>query len=105
MNFFDPDGLDLIDFRPGVRSWARPGDQLTLAVMTLDHDLADPGHDHPFEQCGLVLAGEFELTIDGQTRVLAAGQGYFIPAGVGHGWRVVKGPVKVLDVSAQAPPG
>ncbi len=105
MGFFDPNELELADFRPGVKSWAHLGDQLTLAVMSLEPGLSDPGHEHPFEQAGLVLAGRFELTIGPETRTLSAGQGYLVPAGVRHGWRVIAGPVTVLDVSARVPAG
>jgi quercetin dioxygenase-like cupin family protein len=101
--FFDFNHMELRDFRPGVKSAAHFGEQMTLAVMSIDEGQADSGHGHPFEQCGVVLAGSFLLTIGEETRTLGPGQGYFVPAGVPHGWSSEKGPVKILDLSARFP--
>jgi unsaturated pyranuronate lyase len=103
MPFFDFPGLTLRDFRPGIKSAAHFGEQLILAVMTIEAGMKDSGHAHPFDQCGLVLEGSFAMTIGEETRIMGPGQGYFIPAGVRHGWSVEKGPVKILDVSATPP--
>jgi quercetin dioxygenase-like cupin family protein len=43
-----------------------------------------PPHRHG-EQWGLVVEGEMELTIGGETRTYRAGDSYHIPAGVVHG--------------------
>jgi quercetin dioxygenase-like cupin family protein len=94
--------LVLQDFRPGIKSYAHLGDQLIMAVMTLEGGLKDPGHTHPFDQCGLVLEGTFSLTIGDESQKLEPGQGYFIPAGNFHAWSVTKGPVKILDVSLKS---
>ena len=103
MPFFDFNQLELRDFRPGIKSAAHLGDQMTLAVMSIDEGKADIGHVHSFEQCGVVLAGSFSLTIGEETRTLGPGQGYFVPAGVPHGWSTEKGPVRILDLSARFP--
>lgn len=95
--------MPLKDFRPGIKSFARVGEQLTLAVMTIESGMRDEGHAHPFDQCGIVLEGVFFLTIGGEARTLGPGQGYFVPAGVPHAWSVEAGPVKMLDVSATPP--
>ena len=41
-------------------------------------------HSHG-NQWGIVVAGEMELTIGGETRVFGQGDSYYIPAGVTHG--------------------
>jgi quercetin dioxygenase-like cupin family protein len=101
MPFFEFDHLS--DFRPGIKSSAHFGEQMTLAVMIIDGGNADTGHVHPFEQCGLVLEGFFTMTIEEETRTLGPGRGYYVPAGVRHAWATGNGPVKILDVSAKAP--
>jgi len=55
-------------------------------------------HSHPHEQAGVVLEGEFDLTIGGETRRVRGGDMYIIPGGVEH--RVVTGEEKAvaLDV-------
>jgi quercetin dioxygenase-like cupin family protein len=43
-----------------------------------------PPHSHG-EQWGIVVEGEMDLTIGGQTRRCRPGDSYHIPAGVEHG--------------------
>ena len=103
MPFFDFSQMPLKDFRAGIKSFAQVGEQLILAIMTIEGKMRDEGHAHPFDQCGLVLEGVFSLSIDGETRTLGPGQGYFVPAGILHGWSTEAGPVKIMDVSATPP--
>jgi quercetin dioxygenase-like cupin family protein len=99
MPFLDFSRMPLEDFRPGIKSAVQFGEQLLLAVMTLEAGLKDPGHVHPFDQCGVILKGSFLLTIAEESRSLGPGEGYFIPAGIFHSWSVPSGPVTVVDVS------
>jgi quercetin dioxygenase-like cupin family protein len=102
MGFWNDIGLlELQDFRPGIRSIAECGDSLTMACMEIGQDREDTGHQHPFEQCGIVVAGKIEMFIGDQKRVLAAMETYFIPAGMVHGWKTIDTPVRLLDVSAR----
>lgn len=45
-------------------------------------------HHHPHEQMGYILAGQVELTVDGNTKVLSPGDAYFIPSNMQHGFAV-----------------
>jgi quercetin dioxygenase-like cupin family protein len=102
MPFINFSSVDLEDFRPGIKSWVQTGEQLIMAVMTIEAGMEDAGHSHPFDQSGLVLEGNFTLFIGEDRKSLRPGQGYFIPAGIHHGWSVPDGgPVRVLDVSAK----
>lgn len=103
MPFLDFSALDLKDFRPGIKSWAQIGESLIMAVMTIDPGREDPGHSHPFDQAGLVLKGNFYLTIGEEQQSVGPGQGYFIPAGVHHAWTVTDGQAEIVDFSAKAP--
>jgi len=103
MPFYDFAQMPLKDFRPGIKSSIQAGEQLVLAVMTIESGMRDDGHAHPFDQCGMVLEGVFSLTIGGEARSLGPGQGYFVPAGIPHGWSAEKGTVKIMDVSSKPP--
>jgi quercetin dioxygenase-like cupin family protein len=70
-----------------------------LAVMTIEAGLEDPGHSHPFDQCGWVLEGHFRLTIGEESQILGPGQGYFIPADTAHSWAVSDKTVRLVDVA------
>lgn len=103
MPFFDFPSLTLRDFRPGIRSAAHLGEQLILAVMTIEAGMKDGGHIHPFDQCGFILDGSLAMTIGEETRIMGPGQGYFIPAGVSHGWSAGSRPVTLVDISPRTP--
>jgi quercetin dioxygenase-like cupin family protein len=94
-------GLNLQDFRPGIRSVAECGDRLVMACMEIGPGKEDTGHQHPFEQCGVVVAGRIEMFIGDEHRVLENMGTYFIPAGAVHGWKTFDMPVRILDVSAK----
>ena len=93
--------LDLEDFRPGIRSRAEMGDGLVMACMEIGPNKEDAGHQHPFDQCGMVTDGKIEMFMDDERRVLKAMETYFIPAGVFHGWKTFDTPVRLLDISVK----
>ena len=65
-------GIDLQEFRPGIRTTAEFGDQLVMACMEIDPEKEDAGHQHPFEQCGVVVEGKIEMFIGDVRRILEA---------------------------------
>lgn len=54
-----------------------------------------PPHSHK-GQWGIVLEGELEMTVGGETRKYRTGDSYYIPAGVVHSARVPAG-CKAID--------
>jgi quercetin dioxygenase-like cupin family protein len=103
MGFWDLRTLQLEPFRPGVMSKAAMGDGLIMVCMEIAPAQEDLGHQHPFDQCGIVLEGPIEMFIDQECRVLGPQECYFIPAGVRHGWKTFEKPVRLLDVSRRTP--
>jgi quercetin dioxygenase-like cupin family protein len=93
--------LSLENFRPGINSKAEIGDRLMMAFMQIAPEKEDTGHQHPFEQCGIVIEGEIEMFVDDQRQVLKPMDAYFIPAGAFHGWKTFASPVSILDVSVK----
>lgn len=58
---------------------------------------------HEGEECGFVLEGRLSVTVDGQTRVLSAGEGYYFSSMLPHSFRNEEEyPCKL--VSACSPP-
>ena len=43
-----------------------------------------------YETLGYVISGKVELTVDGQTLMLGAGDSYYVPKGAEHIYRVVE---------------
>ncbi|MGD9975236.1 MAG: cupin domain-containing protein [Desulfatirhabdiaceae bacterium] len=93
--------MNLQEFRPGIRSMAEFGDKLVMACMEIGPGKEDAGHQHPVDQCGIVIDGKIEMFIGDTRRMLEAMDTYFIPAGVKHGWKTFDVPARILDVSAK----
>src|SRR4029077_346533 len=66
-----------------------------LVFFQIFDDIEIPPHSHK-GQWGVVLEGEIEMTIGGETRVFGAGSSYYIPAGVVHSAKVPAG-AKAID--------
>jgi quercetin dioxygenase-like cupin family protein len=98
MGFWDLKTLKLDEFRPGIRSKVESGTNLTLAFMEITPNKEGPAHDHPFDQCGVVIEGEIEMSVGEEKKLLRPMETYFIPAGVKHNWKTVGLTAKILDV-------
>jgi quercetin dioxygenase-like cupin family protein len=99
--FFDPAARTPKEQLPGVHLRTFWGDKMLLSLVDLDPRAIIPPHSHPHEQVGMVVAGEMELTIGGETRVVKTGDIYVAPAGVEHSVRV--GPIACQAIEAFAP--
>ncbi|MEP2782615.1 MAG: cupin domain-containing protein [Pseudoruegeria sp.] len=69
----------------------------------------DPGTDsgraplsHEGEECGVIIEGTLEVTVDGQTRILGPGDSYYFTSVLPHQFRNV-GPGKCRVISACTP--
>jgi mannose-6-phosphate isomerase-like protein (cupin superfamily) len=87
---------------PGITMWSVSGEGLTFAFARLDPRTDLPEHHHPHEQAGTVIEGELEMTIDGATRTLGAGEVYLVPGNAVHSGK--SGPDGCLVVDVFAPP-
>ncbi len=101
MGFWNLSSIELAEFRPGIMSKAEIGSDLMMACMEIGPEKEDTGHEHSFEQAGLVLDGQIEMFMGEERKTLGPGYAYFIPAGVRHGWKTLENPVKILDFSAK----
>jgi quercetin dioxygenase-like cupin family protein len=66
-----------------------------LVFFQIFQDIEIPPHSHK-GQWGVVLEGELEMTVDGQTRKYGPGDAYYIPAGIVHSAKVPAG-CKAID--------
>ena len=101
MGFWDLKTLKLEEFRPGIQSKVEFGTSLTMAVMEISANREGPAHDHAFDQCGIVIEGEIEISVGDEKKLLKPMETYFIPAGRPHGWKAYSSGVKILDVVAK----
>jgi len=84
----------------GVRGWISQAVDHQVVFFDIDPIGVVPSHTHG-EQWGIVVEGEMELTIGGQTRRYGPGDSYHIPAGVPHGAKFLSH-FRAIDVFADA---
>ena len=98
MGFWDLKTLKLDEFRPGIRSKIESGSNLTMAFMEIAPNKEGVAHDHPFDQCGIVIEGKIEMSVGEEKKLLNPMETSFIPAGVQHNWKTIASPAKILDI-------
>jgi quercetin dioxygenase-like cupin family protein len=89
MPWFDiNDGAER-EYFPGFRGRPVNGETMTFVYWQVDAGATLPDHNHVHEQAVHLLDGEFELTIDGETRRLTGGQVAVIPSRARHSGRAI----------------
>jgi quercetin dioxygenase-like cupin family protein len=67
----------------GVRGWVAQGADHQIVFFDIEPIGEVPRHSHG-AQWGMVIDGDMDLTIDGETKNYRKGDHYFIPKGVLH---------------------
>ena len=82
---------------PGYTSRFVHTKNMTFNFIDIEAGYPFPEHSHMHEQVTIVLEGKFELTIDGETKVLEGGSVVAIPPNATHvGKAITK--CKLIDV-------
>lgn len=99
MPFFDLAQQPSKTIFPGVTITTTWGESLMMSFVEFAFaDAKVPTHQHPHEQMGMGLEGEFELTIGDESRIIRKGDSYLIPSNTPHSARSVNGPARALDI-------
>ncbi len=70
---------------------------VTVSYWTVKAGASLPEHAHPHEQISNMLEGEFEMVIDGETKILKANMVTVIPSNAKHSGRALTD-CKIIDV-------
>lgn len=97
MAFVELNGLLSTEIIKGYSARSIHTGTMTFVYWTVEAGAVMPVHTHIHEQVAHVLEGQFELTVDGETRILEAGVVAVIPPNVPHGGRAVTA-CRLLDV-------
>jgi unsaturated pyranuronate lyase len=89
MPFIDIESLNEKEVFPGYKGRAIHTGATTYMYWKVDADAAVPEHSHKHEQVVNVLQGKFELTVDGQTKLLEPGIIAVVPPNVKHSGRAI----------------
>jgi quercetin dioxygenase-like cupin family protein len=98
MYFHDPHDRQSKELIPGLTIRSFWGEKMLASVVHLEPNTLLEEHSHPHEQVSMVLSGEIEFTIAGETKTVKAGELCIIPGDVPHYVKTGAGAVKILDV-------
>ena len=74
-----------VEIFPGVfRRTIIWGERAMVCEITLPKGSVVRAHSHPHEQCGYLVSGKLEFTVDGATQVIEKGGGWAVPGGAEH---------------------
>ena len=82
---------------PGFRGKLVHGDEMSLVFWDVDPGSEVPEHHHRNEQIMHVIDGQFEFTLDGNTRQYGPGDIVLIPAHTPHSGRALTA-CRLMDV-------
>jgi quercetin dioxygenase-like cupin family protein len=83
--FVDRSTIPAVEFLPGLRFQPTLGENTLANLVTFEPRTEAPMHVHVEEQIVIVVDGEFDFTIDGETRTMRTGDIAVIPPWVPHG--------------------
>jgi quercetin dioxygenase-like cupin family protein len=92
------DELDPLEMVPGLTFQPVLGDKVMANFVTFEPHTEAPVHWHEEEQISLVIDGEFEFEVAGETRLMRRGDAVVIPPNVPHGARTHASSCLEIDV-------
>lgn len=95
--FLDFDHIPEVEIMPGFHARMIHGDAVSVIRFRIEAGSVLKEHFHVHEQVTNVLAGQLELKVSGETRILGPGQSVVIPSNVPHSGKALTDCL-VLDV-------
>lgn len=96
MPFYSLAGIAPAHPAAGITRRAVYLNDVMLTFFEFDDGAVVPDHQHPHEQITYVIQGVLEFTLEGETRLLHAGEGASVPPHAPHS-AVARGKTAVLD--------
>ncbi len=89
MPFIQLSDIEEKEIVPGFHATFVHAENMTIAYWRIEAGAALPEHSHPHEQVSSITEGQFEMTVDGETRQVEAGTVAVIPPNVKHAGRAI----------------
>jgi quercetin dioxygenase-like cupin family protein len=96
--YVDVSAIPSVEFVPGLGFQPVLGERTMVNFVTFAPHTEAPTHVHEEEQIVIVLDGEFEFWIDGESRVMKPGDVAVVPPWVSHGARTHEATCREVDV-------
>lgn len=100
--FVKPELIESVQYVPGLEFQPVLGENMLANFVTFAPHTEAPMHVHEEEQIIVVIEGEFEFTIDGDTRSMTVGDVAVVPPWVPHG--ALTGDVGCREIDVFNPP-
>ena len=97
MTYFSTDDLPTTEMLPGVTRRAVYLDDVMITFFDFEPNAIVPEHHHPHQQITWIISGAMEFDLDGEKRVLRAGDGALIGPNVPHSAVILDEPCRALD--------
>lgn len=97
MTFFRNKDLPATQMLPGVTRRAVYLDDVMITFFDFEPNAVIPEHHHPHQQITWVISGAMEFDLNGEKRVLRAGEGVLIAPDVIHSAVILDAPCRALD--------
>ncbi|RRD94285.1 cupin domain-containing protein [Clostridiales bacterium COT073_COT-073] len=72
-------------------------DNLMVCELTMEEGATGKEHSHPHTQITYIVSGEHAFLVDGETKIVKAGDTVYIPSGAMHNATCLK-PGKIVDI-------
>ena len=89
MPFVDVSKMKVAEPLPGWKGRFWRSKQMSFAHYSFDAGSSIHAHHHPNEEVWMVIEGELEVTIDGETQVAGAGSAAIVPSDATHSVRAM----------------
>lgn len=96
--YVDVAGIPPVEFVPGLQFQPVLGEKTMVNFVSFAEHTEAPTHVHEEEQIVIVLDGEFEFWIDGESRTMRRGDVAVVPPWVSHGARTHDSKCREVDV-------
>jgi len=97
MGFINLDNIAGREIVPGFTARFVHSENMTFSYWQVKEGAVLPEHSHPHEQVANMIAGKFEMTVAGETKVIEPGMVAVIPSDAKHSGRAVTD-CYILDV-------
>ena len=97
VGFFRENELHAKQVIEGITLKSVSGKKTMMTFFDFKPDALIPSHKHPHEQITYIIKGRMEFAVEGETRVLQAGEGVVIKSNQEHSAKILSGPAKAVD--------
>ena len=92
------DAVPVESVAPGIDRRMIVGERLMICRLRFDPFVVTPVHSHPHEQMTIVERGRVRFFVEGEERIVEAGEVLHFPSNVRHGATMMDEEVVLVDI-------